>query len=49
MAVAGVLVVCAAYPVLYLWLYHERFTAGRNRFELSVDLSFWLVGLLALA
>jgi 4-hydroxy-3-methylbut-2-enyl diphosphate reductase len=48
MAVAGVLVVCAAYPVLYLWLYHERFTAGRNRFELSVDLSFWLVGLLAL-
>jgi 4-hydroxy-3-methylbut-2-enyl diphosphate reductase len=48
MAVAGVLVACAAYPVLYLWLYHERFTAGRTRFELSVDLSFWLVGMLAL-
>jgi 4-hydroxy-3-methylbut-2-enyl diphosphate reductase len=46
--VALVLVVCAAYPVLYLWLYHERFTAGKNRFELSVDFSFYLVGLLAL-
>lgn len=48
LAVALVLVICAAYPVLYLWLYHERFTTGRNRFELSVDLSFYLVGLLAL-
>jgi 4-hydroxy-3-methylbut-2-enyl diphosphate reductase len=48
LAVALVLVLCAAYPVLYLWLYHERFTTGRNRFELSVDLSFYLVGLLAL-
>ena len=48
LAVALVLVLCAVYPMLYLWLYHERFTAGRNRFELSVDLSFYLVGLLAL-
>jgi 4-hydroxybenzoate polyprenyltransferase len=48
MAVALVLVLCAVYPMLYLWLYHERFTTGRNRFELSVDLSFYLVGLLAL-
>lgn len=48
LAVALVLVVCAAYPVFYLWLYHERFTAGKNRFELSVDFSFYLVGLLAL-
>jgi 4-hydroxy-3-methylbut-2-enyl diphosphate reductase len=48
MAVALVLVLCAAYPMLYLWLYHERFTTGRHRFELSVDLSFYLVGLLAL-
>ncbi len=48
MIVALVLVVCAAYPVLYLWLFHERFTTGKNRFELSVDLSFYLVGLLAL-
>ena len=48
LAVALVLVLCAAYPVLYLWLYHERFTTGKNRFELSVDFSFYLVGLLAL-
>ena len=48
LAVAMVLVVCAAYPVLYLWLFHERFTTGKNRFELSVDISFYLVGLLAL-
>ncbi|GLH74678.1 hypothetical protein GETHLI_31800 [Geothrix limicola] len=48
MIVALVLVICAAYPVLYLWLYHERFTTGRTRFELSVDFSFYLVGLLAL-
>jgi 4-hydroxy-3-methylbut-2-enyl diphosphate reductase len=48
LAVALVLVVCAAYPMLYLWLFHERFTAGKHRFELSVDLSFWLVGLLAI-
>lgn len=48
LAVALVLLLCAAYPVLYLWLYHERFIAGKNRFELSVDLSFYLVGLLAL-
>ncbi|MBI1752758.1 MAG: 4-hydroxy-3-methylbut-2-enyl diphosphate reductase [Acidobacteria bacterium] len=48
LAVALVLVICAAYPMLYLWLYHERFTTGRNRFELSVDMSFYLVGLLAL-
>lgn len=48
LAVALVLVVCAAYPVFYLWLYHERFTTGKNRFELSVDFSFYLVGLLAL-
>ncbi len=46
--VALVLVLCAAYPLFYLWAYHERFTTGRNRFELSVDFSFYLVGLLAL-
>jgi len=48
LATALVLVLCAAYPVLYLWLFHERFTTGRNRFELSVDFSFYLVGLLAI-
>ena len=45
---ALVLVLCSAYPVLYLWLFHERFTTGRTRFELSVDFSFYLVGLLAI-
>jgi 4-hydroxy-3-methylbut-2-enyl diphosphate reductase len=48
LAVALVLVACSAYPMLYLWLFHERFTTGKNRFEVSVDLSFYLVGLLAL-
>lgn len=48
LAVALALVLCSAYPMLYLWLFHERFTTGRNRFELSVDFSFYLVGLLAL-
>ncbi len=48
LAVALVLVLCSAYPVLYLWLFHERFTTGRTRFELSVDFSFYLVGLLAI-
>lgn len=46
--IALVLVLCAAYPLVYLWLYHERFTTGKHRLELSVELSFYLVGLLAL-
>lgn len=46
---ALVLLVCSTYPLLYLWLYHERFTTGRKRFELSVEVSFYLMGLLALA
>ena len=46
--VALVLVLCAGYPFVYLWLYHERFTTGKHRLELSVELSFFLVGLLAL-
>jgi 4-hydroxy-3-methylbut-2-enyl diphosphate reductase len=48
MVVALILMVCALYPLLYLWLYHERFTTGKTRFEVSVELSFYLVGLLAL-
>ncbi len=48
LAIALVLSVCAAYPLLYLWYYHERFTSGKPRFELSVELSFYLLGLLAL-
>ncbi len=46
--VALVLVLCASYPLVYLWAYHERFTTGKHRLELSVELSFYLVGLLAL-
>ncbi len=46
--VSSVLTVGAAYPLLYLWYYHERFTTGKPRFELSVELSFYLLGLLAL-
>jgi (E)-4-hydroxy-3-methyl-but-2-enyl pyrophosphate reductase len=45
---ALILVACAAYPLIYLWLYHERFTTGKAKFELSVELSFYLAGLLAL-
>lgn len=45
---ALILMACAAYPFVYLWVYHERFSAGKARFYLSVELSFYLVGLLAL-
>ncbi len=47
-AAALILLACAVYPLIYLWLYHERFNTGRTRFEVSVELSFYLVGLLAL-
>lgn len=39
----------AAYPLFYLWFFHERFTVGRLPFEPSLDLGLYLVGLLALA
>lgn len=48
MITALILVVCAGYPLVYLWLYHERFTTGRARFQPGVELSFYLLGLLAL-
>ena len=48
MITALILVACAAYPLLYLWLFHERFTTGRARFQVGVELSFYLLGLLAL-
>ena len=48
MITALILVACAAYPLVYLWLFHERFTAGRSRFQVGVELSFYLLGLLAL-
>ena len=47
-AIAAILGACTAYPLLYLWYYHERFSAGKPRFEVSVELSFYLLGLLAL-
>ena len=46
--IALILSVCAAYPLLYLWFYHERFSAGKPRIHVSVELSFYLLGLLAL-
>ncbi len=48
LAISTILTVCTAYPLLYLWYYHERFSAGKPRFEVSVELSFYLLGLLAL-
>jgi len=45
---AGVLVACFAYPVLYLWLFHERFSMGKRRLEPTVEVAFYLAGLLAL-
>ncbi len=45
---ALILVACAAYPLIYLWLFHDRFTTGRARFQVGVELSFYLLGLLAL-
>jgi len=44
----GIICVCTAYPVLHLWLFQERFSAGKPRFEPWVELSFYLAGLLAL-
>ena len=44
---AGVILACVAYPVLHLWLFQERFSAGKPRFEPWVELGFFMVGLLA--
>lgn len=44
----GLATLAAAYPVAYLWLYHERFTTGKSITEPPLELSFYLVGLLAL-
>jgi 4-hydroxy-3-methylbut-2-enyl diphosphate reductase len=48
MITALILVACAAYPLLYLWLFHDRFTTGRARLQVGVELSFYMLGLLAL-
>jgi 4-hydroxy-3-methylbut-2-enyl diphosphate reductase len=45
---AGVLAACCGYPALYLWLFQERFSAGKSRLEPWVETSFYLAGLLAL-
>lgn len=47
-AAALVLAACAAYPVLHLWFFHERFATGQRRFEPWVETGFYLAGLLAL-
>jgi 4-hydroxy-3-methylbut-2-enyl diphosphate reductase len=44
---AILLTACFAYPLLHLWLFHERFSAGKRRLEPTVDLAFYLAGLLA--
>jgi 4-hydroxy-3-methylbut-2-enyl diphosphate reductase len=46
--IAGVFGLALFYPLFYLWYYHERFTTGRPRFELKPEVSFYLLGLLAL-
>lgn len=45
---AGIFGLCLFYPLFYLWYYHERFTTGRPGFELKPEMSFYLLGLLAL-
>jgi len=47
-AVALILTLCATYPAVYLWVFQERFSAGKPRFEPWVELSFYMAGLLAL-
>ena len=46
--VALVLVACTSYPPLHLWLFHDRFSAGKKRLEPWVESSMYLAGLLAL-
>lgn len=36
----------SSYPLWHLWHFHERFRAGRPRFEWPLELSFFLLGLL---
>jgi 4-hydroxy-3-methylbut-2-enyl diphosphate reductase len=45
---AGIMALALVHPLAYQWYYHERFNAGRPRFELKPELSFYLLGLLAL-
>jgi len=43
----AVIMACLAYPVLHLWLFQERFSAGKPLFEPWVELSFYMAGILA--
>ncbi len=43
-----ILIACSAYPVLYLWFFHERFSTSRRQSESLVELTFYISGLLAL-
>jgi len=45
---AGLLVACTGYPLLHLWLFHERFSTGTRRMQPPVELAFYLAGLLVL-
>jgi 4-hydroxy-3-methylbut-2-enyl diphosphate reductase len=45
---AGIMALALVYPLFYQWYYHERFTTGRPRLEVKPELSFYLLGLLAL-
>jgi len=40
--------VCLAYPLVHLWLFQERFSTGKRRFEPWVEVCFYLAGALAL-
>ncbi len=44
----AILACSAAYPMGYLWFFHERFTAGKRSAGPPLEMAFYLVGLLAL-
>ncbi len=37
---------CFTYPDFYLWLFHERFSIGKHYLEPTVQVAFYLAGLL---
>ena len=46
---ACVLPLSLAYPLIHLWLFHERFSVGRELPEPPLELAFYLPALLLLA
>lgn len=44
----ALLVACTTYPLLHLWFFLERFSAGIRRVQSSVEITFFLAGLLIL-